>query len=50
MKKSQKTDGDTNAKLSPEKAFEILKNVFRACNMDIPKNCEYYFFEEKNKR
>ena len=38
-----KENMDKQVELSPEKACEILKNVFRACDMNPPENCEKYF-------
>ena len=38
-----KEDMEKQVELSPEKACEILKNVFRACDMNPPENCEKYF-------
>lgn len=38
-----KEDMDKQVKLSPERACEILKNVFLACDMNPPENCEKYF-------
>lgn len=41
-----KEDMDKNVELSPEKACEILKSVFRACDMEPTKNCEKYFYRK----
>ncbi|MCX0381639.1 hypothetical protein LI054_04625 [Clostridium perfringens] len=38
-----KEDMDKQVKLSPERACEILKNVFLDCDMNPPENCEKYF-------
>lgn len=38
-----KENMDKQVELSPEKACEILKNVFRVCDMNPPENCEKYF-------
>ena len=44
-----KENMDKQVELSPEKACEILKNVFRACDMNPPENCEKYFYrKDKN--
>lgn len=43
-----KEDMDKKVELSPERACEILKNVFRACDMEPPKNCENIFIEKIN--
>ena len=29
--------------LNPEKAYEILMNVFQACKIEPPPNCHVYF-------
>lgn len=38
-----KENMDKQVELSPERACEILKNVFLACDMNPPENCEKYF-------
>ncbi len=44
-----KEDMDKQVELSPERACEILKNVFLACDMNPPENCEKYFYrKDKN--
>ena len=37
---------DEQIELSPERACEILKNVFRACKMEPPSDCEKYFYKQ----
>lgn len=38
---------DGQLELSPERACEILKNVFRACKMEPPSDCEKYFYKKE---
>mgnify|MGYP004470751279 len=41
-----KEDMDKQVELSPERACEILKNVFLACDITPPENCEKYFYRK----
>ena len=44
--KSEENILDEQNELSPERACEILKNVFRACKMEPPSDCEKYFYKK----
>ncbi len=41
---------DEKIELSPERACEILKNVFHACKMEPPSDCEKYFMKKTNRQ
>ena len=41
-----KEDMDKKVELSPASACDIIKYVFRACDMDPQKNCEKYFYRK----
>lgn len=43
MKKQKESAEEEYAQLSPEKACEILKNVFYECGIEPPPDCERYF-------
>ena len=43
MKKQRENAEDDYVELSPEKACEILKNIFRECGIEPPVDCERYF-------
>lgn len=45
--KSEENILDEQNELSPERACEILKNVFRACKMEPPSDCEKYFYKKE---
>lgn len=47
MKKQKNDTLETYIELSPDKACQILKNVFHACGKEPPDNCEQYFYNEK---
>lgn len=43
MKKQRENVDEDFEQLSPKKACEILKNVFRECGIEPPLDCERYF-------